>query len=275
MSPGSVIYMWIALLISLLSIFQGISMIGPSVEWARFWFNMRIACFAAIPVLWLVFVLHYIGKPGLFSRARIILLFVIPVVTQVILWTNNWHGLWVSHDVGFHRAGPFFHPRDRGRVPGPWYKVHSLYTYGIMLAGGFFLFATSVRLYRQYRGQAVALGIGTLVMVIGTLFPMFNLVPDMELNLLPQSFAIGSVIIAWGIYRYRLFSIAPLSNKEKQIPVMLVILFVLLSGGIISTGYVYYRHYERTFSCGDTASSYPPSPSLKWRDCSMAQRAVG
>ena len=277
--PGSGIYMWIALLVSLLSIFQGISMIGPSAEWARFWFNMRIACFAAIPVLWLVFVLHYIGRPGLLSKTRIALLFVIPVVTQVILWTNNFHGLWVIHDVEFHRAGPFFIPGIAARVPGLWYKVHSLYTYGIMLAGVIILFATSLRLFRRYRGRAVALGIGTLVMVIGTLFPMFNLVPNMELNPLPQSFAIGSLIIAWGMYRYRLFSAPPFFNKEKQVPFILIILFVLMSGGIIFTGYIYYRQYEKHFRVEverqlSSIAELKVSELVHWRDERLGDAGV-
>jgi hypothetical protein len=82
---GAGVYMWVTLLVGLLSIFQGISMIGPTEEWALFWFNTRIACFAAIPVLWLVFVLCYIGKPDLLSKPRVALLFVIPLITQVML----------------------------------------------------------------------------------------------------------------------------------------------------------------------------------------------
>ncbi len=244
---GAGVYLWIAFLASLLSIFQGLSMIGISAEWARFWFNLRIACFAAIPVLWLVFVLRYVGKTALLSKARIAMLFVIPVITQVMLWTNDMHGLWVVHDVGFRQAGPFFIPETAARVPGPWYMVHNLYTYTVMLAGLVVLFVSSVRMKRRYRGQAIALGAGTLVMMIGTIVPAFNLVPGMVLNPMPQSFALGSLIIAWGLFRYRFLDASIVFDEERHIPRGLVMLFILLMGGILVIGFLYYRQSGNHF----------------------------
>ncbi|MEI6387382.1 MAG: histidine kinase N-terminal 7TM domain-containing protein, partial [Spirochaetota bacterium] len=244
---GAGVYLWIAVLISLLSLFQGLSMIGPSVEWARFWFNLRIACFAAIPVLWLVFVLLYLGKAALLSRARIVILFVIPVITQALLWTNDLHGWWAVHEVGFRQAGPFLIPDTKARIPGPWYMVHNLYTYGMMLAGLVILFLSSLRLKRQYRGQIFMLAAGTLVMVIGTLFPSFNLVPGMDLNPMPQSFALGSLVIAWGLFRHRFLGASPLFDEERRIPRGLALVFLLISGGILAAGYFAYRNYQRDF----------------------------
>jgi PAS domain S-box-containing protein len=238
------VYMWVALLVCLLSIFQGISMIGPTEQWARFWFNMRIGCFALIPVLWLMFVLRYVGKPALLSKTTIALLFGIPVITQAMLWTNDWHGLWVVRDVGFHEAGVFFIPETAVRVIGPWYMVHNLYTYGIMLAGIVILLTMSARLYRQYRGQAVLLGIGTMVMIIGSLFPTLNLFPGMELQPLPQSFALGSLIIAWALYRHRFLGAMPLFDREKSIPYGLIALFVVMTVGILIAGFLNYSRYR-------------------------------
>jgi PAS domain S-box-containing protein len=247
---GAGVYMWVALLVSLLSIFQGLSMIGSTEEWAFFWFNIRIACFAAIPVLWLVFILHYVGKSDLLSKPRIALLFVIPIITQVMLWTNDMHGLWVVHEVGFHQAGPFFIPETAARIPGAWFMVHNLYAYGMMLAGVVILAAMSVRIHRQYRGQVVALCIGTLVMIIGSLIPTLNFVPGMELNPLPQSFALGSLIIAWGLYRHRFLGATPLFNPEKRISVFLIALFLLMTAGILIAGFVYYRQYREHYRAG-------------------------
>ncbi len=131
---GANTYMWISLLVCLLALFEGISMIGPSKEWALFWFNLRFLSFAAIPVLWLIFVLQYSGKTNLITKPRVIALFIIPLITQIMIWTNDLHGLWVKQAVGFHQAGPFFIAETAARIPGLWYKVHLLYTYSIMLA---------------------------------------------------------------------------------------------------------------------------------------------
>jgi PAS domain S-box-containing protein len=244
---GSGTYMWIAFMVSLLALFDGLVMIGPTREWALFWFNLRFLSFAAIPVLWLIFVLQYIGKSHLLTKPRIAMLFIIPVITQVMIWTNGTHGLWVKQTVGFHQAGPFFIVETAARIPGPWMKVHNIFTYFIMIVGVVLLFTMSVRLFRQYRGQAIALGTGTLIMIIGSLFPAFNLIAGREFNPLPQSFALGSLIIAWGIYRYQLLGTAPLFSEEKRMPVILVMLLILLAFGIIFTGYINYQQYEKHF----------------------------
>jgi PAS domain S-box-containing protein len=246
---GAGIYGWIAIVVSLISIFQGISMMGPTGAWAIFWFNLRIPCFALIPVLWLMFVFHYTGKPQALRKPRVALLFVVPVITQIILWTNGLHGLWVVRDVAFIREGPFFIPVTSARVPGPWYYVHILFNNGVFLAGLVALLLAAIRMEREDRNQAVLLVAGTLIMVVGALFPTFNLVPGMNMNILPQSFAVGSLIIAWGIFRHRFLISPPRIDRGKQVPTALIGLFALLAAGIIAVGifnYLLYRNHHRS-----------------------------
>lgn len=242
-SRGAAIYALIALLVSLLSVFQGVSMIGPTEEWALFWFNLRIFCFATIPVLWLVFVIQYTGMDRVLTNLRIAALCVIPLVTQVMIWTNDHHGLWVKRDVLFSRAGAFFIPETSVRILGPWFAVHNLYTYGMTLAGLVLLLASAIRLRRGQRGQAVILGAGTLVMIAGALLATFNVVPGVKLNPLPQSFALGSMMIAWGMYRYKFLEAAPQFDRSKPIPVAIIALFMALTAGIIVAGFINYRQF--------------------------------
>ncbi len=249
-TPGAGVYMWVSLMVCLLAFFEGMSIISPTREWALFWFNARILSFASIPVLWFMFVLQYTGKPRLLSGPRVAALFVIPVVTQVMIWTNSLHGLWVVRDVGFHRAGPFYIAETAVRIAGPWYKVHLLYTYVLMMAGVTVLFINVSRMFRQSRGQALALGIGTLIMIMGSLFPTFNLIPGMEISPMIPIFSLGSLIIALGVYRYRLFETEPLVDEGKRIPRKLIMLLVIMSAGILVAGYLYYRHYEQRFREG-------------------------
>ena len=234
--PGARFYMWVALLVSLLAVFDGMSMLSPSAERAAFWFNLRMLCFAFIPVLWLLFTIEYTGRQGLLTRLRIMPLFIVPAVTQIMIWTNSLHGLWVKHDVGFHQAGPFIIADTSVRVPGPWYSVHLLYTYLLMLAGVIIILVATARMLRESRGQAVALAAGTLIMIGGSLVPTFNLLPGSAINPLIPIFALGSLIIAWGLYRHRLLGETPGIDREKPIPVALIAIFIVLTVGILTTG---------------------------------------
>ncbi|MBN2077341.1 MAG: PAS domain S-box protein [Spirochaetes bacterium] len=244
---GAGLFRWVALLVCIFAVFHGASMLSPTEAWARLWFNARFLCLASLPVLWLVFVLQYAGRARLVTGPRIILLFVIPAVTQVMIWTNGWHHLWTVRDAAFVAAGPFLFPEASVRVPGPWFWVYSLYTNVLSLAGLALLFAAAVRMKREYRGQAILLGAGTLVMLLGVLFPTFNLLPGMKLNPLPQGFALGSLIIAWGIFRHRLLSALPVFDRRKPVPPALATIFVALAFCIILIGILYYRQYAAQF----------------------------
>jgi len=242
--PAAGIYLWIALLVSLLSLFQGISLLGPTEDWALFWFNMRIPCFAVTPVLWLIFVFHFVGKPTVLSKARIALLFVVPVVTQAMLWTNTWHGLWVARDVLFTRTGPFFIPEHSVRVIGPFFLTHILYANLVTLAGLVVLLVMSVRMERGHRGQAAWLAAGTLIMLVVTLVPTFNLMPGMQLNVLPQGYAVGSLMFAWAIFRHRLLAVSLPIDDRKPVPFAILGLFMVLSLGIVSIGFINYNKFS-------------------------------
>ncbi len=54
--PGSDQYMWTVLLVSLMSVFDGLSMTAQSKEWALFWFQCAFPLFGVLyPVAWLIF----------------------------------------------------------------------------------------------------------------------------------------------------------------------------------------------------------------------------
>ena len=86
---GAYTLIWISLSVCLLAIFEGISLIGSSEQMAAFWFNMKYIPLAVIPVLWLIFTLQYSGKQNLITKYLTAALFVIPIITQVLIWTNN------------------------------------------------------------------------------------------------------------------------------------------------------------------------------------------
>ncbi len=237
---GAGVYQWIAFMVGLLALFQAVSMVGPSEQWARFWFNARFLLLASVPVVWLVFVLHYIGRSNLVTKPRLAALLVIPAVTQVMIWTNGWHHLWTVRDAAFVTAGPFLFPETTVRVTGPWFMVYSLYANAVSLAGLALLVAAAVRMEREHRGQAILLCVGKLVMLLGVLFLSFNIVPGMKLNPLPLGFAIGSLIIAWAIFRHRFLAVMPVMDRRKPVPLALMALFAAFAASIVLIGLYYY-----------------------------------
>jgi PAS domain S-box-containing protein len=247
---GASAYLWISLMVSLLAVFEGISMIGPSKEWAMFWYKLRYFPLAMIPPLWLIFTLLYAGKVGLLTKPRIAALFIEPFITQVMVWTGGLQGFWMLHDVEFHPLGPFFIAEISAGAPGQWFFVHLIYAYTLMMAGVIIVFVVAARMRRRSRGQALALIAGTLIMITGSLIPSLNLIPDMEINPIIPMFSLGSLIIAWGVYRFKFFKIKPFISEERGLPLRLAMVYLFLVLGTLSTGYLYYRFFEQKFKSG-------------------------
>ncbi|HEU5089358.1 MAG TPA: histidine kinase N-terminal 7TM domain-containing protein, partial [Roseiflexaceae bacterium] len=61
--------------------------------WAIVWARIQYIGIAFLPLAWLVFAYDYTDRRRLLSRRKLALLAIVPVLTQVLVWTNDLHGL--------------------------------------------------------------------------------------------------------------------------------------------------------------------------------------
>jgi PAS domain S-box-containing protein len=189
-----------------------LSMLSGSPEAAAFWYNGRYITLAGLPVAWFMFTLQYAGRAIGGRRWIIILLLIIPVTTQIMVWTNGIHGLWLKSDAGFYRAGPFLLSDTTLRVPAPWFIVHILHGFALLGTGVAMVLAMAFRLVRVYRGQALALAVGTTVLTTGAAIPAFNLLPQLKMNPITQALAVSALLFAWAIFHYRFLDMVPVAR---------------------------------------------------------------
>jgi hypothetical protein len=116
--PGVRLYAVLALCECLMALTDILSMVSSTQGQALSWFNLRFIFTALLPVLFLAFALAYGGYQKWLSKKLWAGALVIPVITQVMLWSNNLHGLWVKHEVGFHQNGPLWIADTSLRLPG-------------------------------------------------------------------------------------------------------------------------------------------------------------
>src|SRR4030042_5976481 len=126
----------------LLALAEILSMLSGTQAQALLWFNLRSIFTAISPVIWVAFALAYSGQQGWLSKKLLAGALVMPAITQVVLGSNDLHGLWVKQDVGFHQNGPFWIAETSAHIPGLWFMLHSSYGPSLLLAGiGVILFA--------------------------------------------------------------------------------------------------------------------------------------
>lgn len=177
---GADAFMVLSALLCLYSVFQsGVFFCSTPAE-ALTWFNLRFITLAFGPVWWLYFVFSFSGRKDLISYRTLILLMIIPLVTQVMIWTNDYHHLWVERNPDFYRTGGFCIADTGVRKLGPWLRIHYMYSYLLTLIGLAYYFYSTVRTHGHQRKQTIILGVGIFMMITGSLFPAFSYFPRNE-----------------------------------------------------------------------------------------------
>jgi len=159
----------------------------------------------AAPVIFLLFVTEYTGREKWQTPRYVLSLFIIPLLTTIFMWTNEYHGL-MYQKVWLDSSGSF--PNFAG-IRGTWFWIHATYSYTVMLLAVVFLLNSIARSPQLYRGQAATLLIGVLAPWIGNAIYIFNLSPFPNLDLTPFAFAVTGLAFAWSLFGFRLLDIVP------------------------------------------------------------------
>jgi PAS domain S-box-containing protein len=256
-APGSSTFAALALSESLWTLAEILSVFSPSITWALFWFQVRYLFGALIGVCWFVFALEYNGRQAWLSKRLLAGLFVIPLLTQALLWSNSLHGLWATREAGFTQTGPFWIADTAARTPGLGYLTHAFYILLLTLAGIVLLFLSAWKLRREFIAQALLLAGAGLTASFFLVNALFNLLPKMEFNPFTPGLGLSLLLIALAVFRFEFLKRAPvpgsaprltgLAEPERRSLALLLLFFLLLVSGIFASAYLSSANYEREF----------------------------
>lgn len=186
-----------------------------------FWANLQYLGILALPVMWLVFALEYTGRDKWLTRRNFVLLLIVPAITFILAWTNEFHGL-IRYNVRLDTAGPF---SVVAKEYGIWFKMQIIYSYMLLFMGTFILMQALFRPPHFYRKQAMFLLVGVLTPWIGNIVYVsgFNLVSRLDIT--PPAFAISGLIILLSICHFKLLDMMPIARD---------IMFEDMSDGIVA-----------------------------------------
>lgn len=207
-NPGEMVRRAFAALLLASAFWQityGLELAAYDQETMLFWARVEYLAIVAIPGLGYIFALAFTGRDQRLTRRCLFLLFLIPAITLVMVWTNDFHHLhWVA--VTWDTSGP---------VPvlsftyGPWFFIYIIVAYFTVLLALMVFVQALIRTPRPYRGQ-IAWLVGAWLLVLGAeLFTLTPLNPFVGVDLTPFALGLASIFIAWSFYRYRLFSLIP------------------------------------------------------------------
>lgn len=162
---------------------------------------------AYIGICFLPLSLLFTGK--VFANTKIkftkkyLLLFVIPLLSLLILWTNDLHHLFYKHySIDFKSA-----------VFGPYFYIHTLYSYTCIAISIFYLLYYSIRNSGFFSRQSLLICAGAIISLLINIIATFGIL-DLSIYVTPISFAIEILLITFAIFKFNFLSVAPIALQN-------------------------------------------------------------
>lgn len=161
------------------------------------WSRMTYALISLSPVAWLFHVASLMEKNPLPSPLVKAGFFVVPAITIIMTFTNDFHHLlWDTHQL-VETSGWLVNVVSRY---GPWFPVHVGYSWFLMLASGVLAVRESL-LSPHHRSQVFAAIWGLAIPVSANLVYLFRLMPGYNRDFSGLLLGISSVVLVASAWR--------------------------------------------------------------------------
>ena len=201
--------------IGIWSLSYGFELSSTTFEQMLFWQNVEYLGIVLIPAFWLLFILQFTGRDRYINTKNIIWMFIIPLITLLLVWTNKFHHLYFkSIYVDRSESFPLL-----GVESGPWYLIYTLYFYALLALG-------VVMLIKKYRNSNPIFKRHNLIILLAAFIPwlanlanLFGFRPMGHIDITPFAFIVTVFMFSIGIIRFRLLDIIPIA-REKVLEAM-------------------------------------------------------
>ncbi|PYF08498.1 sensor domain-containing diguanylate cyclase [Ureibacillus chungkukjangi] len=178
---------------------------ASSLEEIKFWTIIQYIGMPFSAPLGLLFIMQYLGVK--ITKPRVILLLAIPMISFILVATNDFHH--------FHYKSYMVHPSLGAPFStieiGIWYLVHGMFTFGSMLAAFLLLIFRWKETAKMYRPQIIALLVGQLVPMVTAFIYLIGVTPA-GFDPVPMVLWLTSILYLWSIRTTRLFTVMPIAK---------------------------------------------------------------
>jgi len=208
--PGGRIFGWLMLSLAFWSFMS-------AVEDGSLDYVFKVTCskisylgIGSAPALLLMFSMEYNRQVNWLKPFRTVLLWVIPVVSMVMAFTNDSHHLLWSSVVPA--------PGSQGQMliynHGLYFWIHVIFSYVCLLTSSILMVRAALLYPKKYRSQVIIILIASIIPWIGNVIYILGYSPVPGLDLTPLSFTLMAVIIAASIFRLQLFNLIPVARDQ-------------------------------------------------------------
>lgn len=137
-------------------------------------------------------------------RKLYLLLFIIPICSLLILWTNNYHHLfYVKYSSAFFDT-----------AYGPYFYVHTIYSYSLMFIGIIKLLYFSIKNSGFFSKQSLLMVFGLTCPIIVNVLGSFLKVIPMTVFATPIAFSVSVLCLALAIFKFDFLKVTPIALQR-------------------------------------------------------------
>ncbi|WP_075618822.1 histidine kinase N-terminal 7TM domain-containing protein [Paenisporosarcina indica] len=183
--------------------------VSVNLEQIQFWLRIEYIGISFGPLIWFTMVLQYTNRQSFFRNWNVVLLSVVPFITFIGNYTNEWHFLFYEKMVLEESKGfPIV-----SLTAGPLYELHVVYSYSLFIIGIGLLLHMYLKSSGRMKKQIALMMIGscgpfgiTLISISGVL--------KTPIDYSPFGFLFSGIFYMWGIYQFDLLKLAPLALQK-------------------------------------------------------------
>lgn len=167
----------------------------------KYFFNLYYISIVFLPVAFYFMTIIFENGKVKFKWSYI-LLFIIPITSLILLWTNDLHHLFYKE-----------YSMNISITYGPWFYVHTYYTYLLFVVSLIKLLRYSIKNSGFFSKQAILLIVGSLVPIIVNMLGSIGSI-SMSIYATPIAFSVTIICFTIGIFKFDLFKIAPIALQK-------------------------------------------------------------
>jgi PAS domain-containing protein len=183
-----------------------------------FWSKISYFGIAFLSVFYFLFATAFSQKKNIITSKNIVLIADYPAITIALVLTNEKH-LLIWPEVILDSEKNLAHYSH-----GIGFWLFWIYSETLLILGLYNLLSSIYNFPAYYKNQIGTLMIATLIPIIGNLMYLTNINPYPGFDWTPVSFVLTGIIIALGVFRFRMFDIVPLARTK---------LFEILNDGVV------------------------------------------
>lgn len=136
-------------------------------------------------------------------KKKYIVLFIIPIISLLILWTNDYHHLFYKQ----------YSTSIADTVYGPYMVIHNIYSYILLGLGIIYMLKFSIKNSGLFSKQSLLIVLGVSVPVIVNILGTFKIIP-MSIYVTPITFTITIICCAIAIFKFQFLNVTPIALQK-------------------------------------------------------------